>query len=334
MRLLILGGTRFVGRHIVEAARDRGYEITLFNRGETNPGLFEDVEQVHGDRDGGLEGLESGSWDVAVDVSGYAPRVVRQSAELLADKVGHYTFISSISVFEDFKASGMDEGAPLAQLDDPSVEEVTNETYGALKAHCEQVVREHYPHSSTIVRPGLVAGPHDPTDRFTYWVVRADRGGRILAPGDPNRGIQFIDARDLARFTLDVTEAHTNDTFNVTGPVDPLPMEVFLDECRAAVRKKPRLVWVDDDFLTEHLDPGELPLWVPATWEALRGFMSIDCGRALWAGLSFRPVSETIKDTLKWWHEREDDGELQAGIDAERERELLDAYKAAAQPSS
>lgn len=329
MRLLVLGGTRFVGRHIVENALDRGHEVTLFNRGTTNPKLFDAVEQVHGDRDGGLGGLEGGGWDAVVDVSGFVPRVVAQSAELLADKVGHYTFISSISVFEDFSTPSMDEGAPLARLDDTSVEEVTNETYGALKALCEQVVRYAYPHNSTIVRPGLVAGPHDPTDRFTYWVVRADRGGRILAPGDPSRGIQFIDARDLAQFTLDVTEAHTNDTFNVTGPVEPLPMETFLDECKAAVRKKPKLVWVDDDWLTEHLEVGELPLWVPATWEAFRGFMSIDCGRALWAGLSFRPVSETVKATLKWWRERDDSAELQAGIDAEREKELLEAYKAA-----
>ncbi|MFZ0544031.1 MAG: NAD-dependent epimerase/dehydratase family protein, partial [Candidatus Promineifilaceae bacterium] len=218
MKLLILGGTVFLGRHIVDVALQRGHEVTLFNRGQHNADLYPDVEKLRGNRDGDLAALKGRTWDAVVDTCGYFPRIVRDSAELLADAVEHYTFISSISVYADNVRPGIDENYPVAQLEDESVEEVTGGTYGGLKALCEQAAESAMPGRVLNVRSGLIVGPNDPTDRFTYWVCRVAQGGEVLAPVEPEVAVQVIDVRDQAQWILDMAEARQAGVYNVTGP--------------------------------------------------------------------------------------------------------------------
>src|ERR1051325_6256679 len=231
MKILILGGTVFLGRHLVEAALARGHEVTLFNRGN-NPHLFPEVEKLRGDRDGGLDVLRGRRWDVVIDTSGFVPRIVRASAELLADTVELYVFISSLSVIADTRVPGADESAPVGTLDDPTIEDATGKAYGPLKALCEQAVEQVMPGRALNIRPGLIVGPHDPTGRFTYWPVRVARGGEVLAPGRPARQIQLVDVRDLAGWIIRLAEAGTSGLFNATGPDKVLTMEELLEECR------------------------------------------------------------------------------------------------------
>jgi 2'-hydroxyisoflavone reductase len=316
VRLLVLGGTKFLGRHLVEQALARGHAVTTFTRGQTNPGLFPEAEELHGDRDGDLGALESGTWDACVDTSGYFPRVVRQSAELFRDRVGHYTFVSSISVYANFSGP-VDEDSPVGELDDESVEDF--EYYGPLKAACERVVQEIYAERALIVRPGLIVGPHDPTDRFTYWARRLREGGPILAPGPPQRKVQFIDVRDLVPWMLDLVEERHSGVFNATNE----------GVARAELLRGGDVVWVPDDFLLRH-EVGqwmELPLWVADA--ELVGLHQADVSRAVAAGLRFRPVGETVRDTADWdatrasRHDRTTTGVGGAGMKPERERELL-----------
>ncbi len=316
MRLLVLGGTEFLGRHLVEAALAAGHEVTTFTRGRTNPDLFPQVEALRGDRDGDLGALEAGRWDAVVDTSGYVPRVVRASAELLHERVGLYCFVSSISVYAGF-SSGPDESSPVAPLEDESSEDVAKD-YGALKAACEQVVQEVYGDRALIVRPGLIVGPHDPTDRFTYWARRLARGGTILAPGPPERRVQFVDARDLAVWMLRMVEERRGGVFNATN--EGVPFGELLQGADVE--------WVPDEFLVEHGvgEWMELPLWIASP--EFRGLHEADVSRAVAAGLTFRPVAETVRDTQEWDAAR-GDYEAQAGLAPERERELLDAARAA-----
>ncbi|HZD10403.1 MAG TPA: NAD-dependent epimerase/dehydratase family protein [Candidatus Binatia bacterium] len=329
MNLLVIGGTRFVGRHIVEHALGRDHSLTLFNRGRSNPGLFEGVEEVHGDRDGDLHLLSGRRWDAVIDTSGYVPRVVQASAELLAQATDRYVFISTISVYADPLAPHSDEDAPLATIEDPTVEEITGETYGALKVLCERAVTDTFGAAALIVRPGLVVGPHDPTDRFTYWPVRVASGGTALAPGEPRRPVQFIDARDLAAWTLDMIEANESGTFNATGPDYRLAMQRVLFECRKVAGSDADFTWVDDNFLLAHdVAPfTELPLWVPG--EDGEGFGTVKIDRALAHGLHFRPLTATIADTLQWAASRNANHEWRAGLSAEREAALLSAWDGA-----
>jgi 2'-hydroxyisoflavone reductase len=315
VRLLILGGTKFVGRHIAEQALDRGHDLTLFTRGMTAPELFPDATHLIGDRDGGLEALKSGSWDAVADISGYVPRVVRQSAELLRGRVGRYLFVSSISVYADASVT-LSEDSPLAQLEDPAVEEV-QEHYGELKAACEAVVEEVFGKRATIVRPGLIVGPWDPTNRFTYWPVRLARGGEILAPGPPERQTQWIDVRDLAAWMVGLLERDIGGVYNATN--DGIPWGELLTGAD--------VTWVTDDFLAEQGVEQwmELPLWIPAK----PGITDTDVSRAVGAGLTFRPVQETLRDTAAWEVEHGDEttstltGVSGAGLSPEREQELL-----------
>lgn len=332
MEILILGGTRFVGRHIVEVAQGRGHHVTLFNRGLTNPGLFPGAEELHGDRDGQLQALEGRSWDAVVDTCGYVPRVVRASAERLVDATAHYTFISTISVYADPLPPEADEQAPLAIVSDPAVEEVTAETYGGLKALCEQVVRHTYQERALIVRPGLIVGPQDPTDRFTYWPVRVARGGQVLAPGESRRPVQFIDARDLAAWIVQMVEAGSAGVYNATGPRDLLTMGAFLDSCRDAVASDASLTWVGDDFLLEKdVEPfTTMPLWILGD-EGL-AYGTVDRSAAVREGLSFRPLQQTIWDTLTWANTRPDEYEWRAGLSPQREKELLLEWHKAPEP--
>jgi 2'-hydroxyisoflavone reductase len=328
MELLVLGGTLFLGRHLVAAALARGHQVTLFNRGETNADLFPEAEKLRGDRDGDLSALEGRTWDAAVDVPGRVPRIVRASAEALADSVEHFTFVSSISVYADFKQPGIDEDYPTRPLEEGASED-DMETYGPRKAECERIVQEVFPGRSLVVRPGLIIGPHDPTDRFTYWPRRIAAGGDVLAPGDPGRQVQVIDARDLVEWLLDMIELRVTGVFNATGPEYPLTMGRLLRECRAASRSDAGITWVEDRFL---VDAGvgewmELPLWLADPEWA--GMLETDVSRALDAGLSFRPLRETIRDTLEWDSERDPEARAgDVGLAPKRERELLESWRA------
>lgn len=333
MKLLILGGTVFLGRHLVEAATARGHSVTLFNRGQHNPDLYPEAEKLRGDRDGDLSALQGRRWDAVIDTCGYVPRAVRATAELLAGAVDHYTFISSISVYTDFHSPGMDETAPVGTLADETVEEVTGETYGPLKALCEQAAERALPGRVLNIRPGLIVGPHDPTDRFTYWPVRVARGGEVLAPGHLRTSVQVIDGRDLAEWTVRMVEARQVGAFNATGPDYELTMERLLEQCKAAAGSDARFVWVDEQFLLDNeVKPWtELPLWVAGDGH-MAHLLRIDCRKAFSAGLTFRPLAETIRDTLAWNATRpadeDTDEEPRAGMKPEREAELLRAWRA------
>jgi 2'-hydroxyisoflavone reductase len=323
MRLLVLGGTQFVGRLVVEAALERGHELTLFNRGHTRPELFPGVERLIGDRDGDLAALTAETWDAVVDTSGYVPRVVRQSAELLAPRVGRYLFVSSISAYADTSQPGLDEDSPVAQLEEET-EEHKGPAYGALKALCEQVVEEVYGERATVVRPGLIVGPWDPTGRFTYWPVRFAAGGDVLAPEPRDAAAQVIDGRDLAEFLVLLLEQDVAGTFNATGPEEPLVFEHVLEECRRVAGSDSRLVWAAAEWLLEQgVQPWqELPLWLAGDPE-YAGHSRIDVSRAIQAGLTFRPLERTIADTLEWHRGGDAPLDPPAGLDRGREQELL-----------
>ena len=328
MRLLVIGGTRFLGRHFVEAALGRRHEVTLFNRGRTAPGLFPGVETVIGDRDGGLGALAGRTWDAVLDPSGYVPRVVGASVSALAGRVGLYAFVSSISVYATPIAPGADESAPVASLADPATEEITGETYGGLKAACEREVARAFGERALLVRPGLIVGPHDPTDRFTYWPRRLSLGGDVLAPGVPGQPVQVIDARDLAAWMLDLLERGTGGTFHATGPAEPLTLGGLLERAALALGTPSRLVWVDEAFLLERgVQPWtEVPLWVPAG-EA--GIDEVSIERALAAGLALRPLAETVRDTLAWDLARPDSArDGSKALKPEREVGLLAEWRA------
>lgn len=328
MNLLFIGGTRFVGRAMVGAALSRGHQVTLFHRGLTNADLFPESEHLLGDRDGDLRLLENRRWDAVIDVSGYVPRIVRKSAEKLRDHTDRYVFISSISVYAEPYYAGMDETAPLTELDDPTVEEVNAQTYAGLKTLCERVVNEYYGERALIIRPGFVVGPYDPTDRFTYWVARVARGGEILAPGDAGNPIQFIDAADLGEWTIRMVEAGASGPYTVTGPETPLTWGKVLLGIQRVSESEAAFHWLPDSFLHAHnVTSAELPLWIP---ESHLDIARASIARALNAGLTFRPLDDTIRDTLEWYiAEREVVG-LKVGMKPEREAELIAAWQAMA----
>ena len=322
MKILIFGGTRFLGRHIAELCLDRGHEVTLFNRGQTDPGLFSDrAELVRGDRDGGLDRLAGRSFEACIDPSGYVPRLVRDSCELLKDTVGHYTFISSISVYSSFEA-GQDERAPLAELDDDTTEVVDDATYGGLKALCERAAEAAMPGRVLNVRSGLIVGPYDPTDRFSYWPLRVARGGDYLAPVGPDFPIQVIDARDQAAWILDCVAREVTGTFNVTGRETTLG--AVLLAAGEVTRSAPKPVWLPEQFL---LDNGvtpwtDLPMWLH---ESAKGMLQVSVAAAEAEGLTTRPLQDSIRDILAWHHG--DLERLAAGLEPEREHMLIEKYR-------
>ncbi len=329
LSVLILGGTGFLGPAIVHAARARGHKITLFNRGRTNPGLFPDLETVRGDRDGGLAPLAGRAFDAVIDTSGYVPRVVDASAALLRDAVRRYLFVSTISVYPGFGTSTapIDEDTPVGRLVDPTVERVTGETYGPLKALCEDAVRARLPDRHVVVRPGLIVGPGDPTDRFTWWPVRVARGGTIAAPGDGSSPVQFVDVRDLGAWLVRLAEDGATGTYNALGFEGDLAFVEFLHGLKCALNTRARFVWVPEDVLAaQGVAPfAALPLWLPR-----EGLPRVSNQRARAAGLAFRPVTETAADTLAWWRKARPDGALsrRVGLAPEREAALLDAVAA------
>jgi len=330
MKLLVIGGTEFVGRAVVESAAARGHEITVFHRGTTEPADMPTVEHVHGHRDGGLGALAGRAWDVTLDTCAYVPRQVREVVQTLADAVGHYGFVSTLSVYPDDMTSGSTERSPVHEPpypDTDETEDVDDQTYGPLKVACEEEALRGFPGRCLIVRPGYIVGPHDPTDRFTYWVRRATQGGEMLAAAPPDEALQVVDARDLGAFTLDHLEARTADVFGVVGPGTPLTWEAFLLAAGEAAETRPDPIWVGGDFLRRELGEdtsGALPLWDPG----YPGVHRFDASKAVAAGLRHRPIAETIADTLAWDRGRGSDGPMGAGLTPERERELLAAWHA------
>ena len=329
-RILILGGTGFLGPATVETAQARGHQLTLFNRGKTRPGLFPDLEKLHGDRDPakgeGLKALEGRQWDAVIDNSGYFPRHVAASAKLLAPNVRHYVFVSTLSVYANNSIEGQDETGKAATIPDPTVEKITEQTYGALKALCEKAAEGAMPGRVAVVRPGYIVGPDDPSGRFTYWPVRIDRGGEVLAPGDPRDPVQFIDVRDLGAWLIMLVEHGTTGVFNALGPKDRLAWGDLLKACQKATPNQSELRWVPGAWIAKQ---GEdvFPIWAPYQGDT-RGFHMWKNERAVRAGLKFRPYSDTVKDTLAWYKTQHEGQRTKlAGPTPQKEAELLAAWK-------
>jgi 2'-hydroxyisoflavone reductase len=309
LRILILGGTGFLGPALVAAAEPRGHKLTLFNRGKTRPGLFPNLEKRQGDRDPkkgeGLKSLETGEWDVVFDDSGYYPRHVKASAELLSKRVGQYVYISSISAYKEPNPVNGTEDAPLATLADPTVEEMGKEfqNYGGLKALCEQAAQAAFPGRATIIRPGYIVGPDDPTGRFTYWPVRFDKGGEVAVPGTPEDPLQIIDVRDLAEWLIHLAETRTFGAFNACGPEKPLRWGRVIDACVKGAGKPATPVWVPTEVAAK-VEGWEFPIWAPPIGDT-KGFHTWSNARAMKAGLRFRAAEQTVKDTLAWFKTQE-----------------------------
>ncbi len=327
MSILILGGTGFIGPHMVKSAQARGHEVTLFNRGKTNTHLFPDVEKLKGDRENDLESLKGRKWDVVIDNSAIRPWWVRDAAQLLKNSVDRYLFTSTRSTYADFSKIGMDENSPQYDPDPTAVDERRRLSYGEDKVLCEREARKVFGDHTLIVRPGLIVGPGDNTDRFTYWPVRIDRGGEVLAPGDPQNGVMFIDVRDLAEWYIRLIENGNTGSYNALGPQAPLSFSEFLYGCRAVTNAHVSFTWVDTDFLLERkLRPyREFPCWMPAEGDRL-GFQRFDLSKPLAAGLTYRSLAVTAFDTLEWYKSLQSERtttELKAGITASREIEVL-----------
>jgi 2'-hydroxyisoflavone reductase len=331
LRILILGGTGFTGPYQVRYALSRGHKVTTFNRGKTHPGeLPKEVEQLIGDRNGQLDALKGRKWDVAIDNPTTLPVWVRDAAEILKGNVERYVFISTISVYAD-TSKGADEMAPLAKYEgaDPYKETLQAmkasgyKTYGPLKALSEKEAEKWFPGKTLVIRPGLIVGPRDETDRFTYWPVRIERGGEVLAPGTPNDPVQFIDARDLAEWTIRMVENRETGIYNATGPAKPLSIGEMLSQIKGALNSDAKFTWVPADFLAQNKVEAwsDMPVW---TGEE-SGMARTNITRALAKGLTFRPLAETARDTLAWFKSQPQDrqSKLRAGLTPAREAELL-----------
>ena len=342
MKLLILGGTRFLGPHLVSVALERNHEITLFNRGKHPRRNLPNTETIYGDRQTDLYKLQGRRWDAVIDMCGYLPDSVRASAEAFSNSIDTYVFISSISAYADVSVVGIDESAPLASLTNEQLEQakaidasgdvsavIYGKMYGGLKVLCEQAAHEAIPHRVLIIRPGLIVGPYDHTDRFTYWVARVASGGEVLAPGRPGRPVQFIDVRDLAEWIVKMVERNETGIYNATGLPNSTTMEEVLEESRLVTGTDATFTWVSENFLNQEKVAawGEMPLWLPEEDAPnLKGAMFISCNKAVRAALTFRPLRDTIKDTVAWWKRDCRNDEMKAGITRERERALLQKW--------
>jgi 2'-hydroxyisoflavone reductase len=338
LRILILGGTGFTGPYQVRYALSRGHKVTLFNRGKQPHEWPGAVEELIGDRNtGDLKALEGREWDVCIDNPTTLPFWVRDAGRVLHDKVRHYIFISTISVYAD-NLKPADESAPLANYlgKDAMTETMESlrakvgELYGPLKALSEKEAEKQFPGKTAIIRPGLIVGPGDETDRFSYWPVRLNRGGEVLAPGDGSDPVQIIDARDLGEWTIRVAESRVMGTFNATGPEHPLLMREMLSGIASAIHADPKLVWASTDFLESQKVEAwsDMPVWVPARGDSA-GFAKRSIAKVLAAGLTFRPLGTTASDTLAWFKEQpaERQAKLRAGITPAREAEVLSKWK-------
>jgi 2'-hydroxyisoflavone reductase len=326
MRILLIGGTRFIGRHVVGAALDAGHDVTVFHRGRTGAELFPDVTHLTGDRDDDLGALASGEWDATVDTCAYYPRHVQTLADALGDRGGRYQLVSSVSAYATPEHAGFTEDAALAELDDPTVEEVTNETYGGLKVLCERAAVDRFGPTTTIVRPTYVVGPHDYTWRFPWWVARLAAGGEVLAPGPADAPSQLIDVRDMAAWMVGLLEQEARGAFHAAGPSATFTWGEQLEAvARAVAPTGTRLTWVDVAWLLEQgLDEAALPLWSGGDPDVL--IMTADPAAARATGLAIRPLAETVHDTLAWT--RTVAQPASPGLATEREQALLDAWRA------
>jgi len=340
LRILFIGGTGFIGPHMVRLAMARGHTPTLFNRGRTNPHLFPNVEKLRGDRDGGLGVLEGGEWDAVIDTSGYVPRVVRDSAELLEDVVDRYLFVSTGDAYADFEMVGLDEDYTLDVMEDPTIED-PGRFYGPMKVLCEEAVQETYGDRGTILRPGWIIGAGDGSPISSYWPMRIHHGGEVMAPGDPTDPIQIIDAADLAAFVMKILEEDISGIYNTMGPGSPMTTAEFLYGIKAVTRSPVSFTWVPGDFLQE-MEVGamtDMPIWfppsdtypTPAPFEpGAKGFHQMSAQRAIDAGLAFRPLAETARDIIDEYLSRDTDWATtprRFGLPLEREAEVLAAWK-------
>ena len=325
MRILVLGGTQFVGRHLVEALSRAGHELTLFHRGRTARGLFPGVREVFGNRDGELDRLGEESYDWVVDTCGYVPRVVDQSVQAFAQRCDRYLFISTVSVYEDFSKPGLNEESAVRTIEDPETEEIDARTYGALKVLCEERVLEVFGERAFLPRPGIVAGPYDPTDRFPYWVQRAAQAEPFLIPDTPDQPLQLIDARDLAAFCVAQMEAGTGGIFNTAGSRGEHTLGSLWSACREGTPGLGEpVVQPTEQLLKAGVRAGhDLPLWVPD--ESMVGLFQADSSKAEAAGLTHRALVEVARDTWDWLQTWPKDREWSVGLSRERERELLEA---------
>src|SRR5437016_531795 len=338
LRILILGGTGFTGPFQVKYALSRGHKVTVFNRGKTHPGeLPKEVEQLIGDRNGQLDALKNRKWDVAIDNPTSVPVWVRDVGQILKGNVDRYVFISTISVYGDTSKANLDETAPLAKYTGSDGMKESRDSliaskyqlYGPLKALSEQEAEKWFPKQALIIRPGLIVGPRDESDRFTYWPVRIDRGGEVLAPGDPSDPVQIIDGRDLAEWVIRMVEQRETGIYNATGPAKELGIGQMLDTIKSANKSNATFTWVNADFLeAQKVAPwSDMPVWIPPRGEEAGG-ARISIQRALGKGLTFRPLADTARDTLAWFKSQpaERQAKLKAGLTPEREAEVLAAW--------
>ncbi|MDQ3179446.1 MAG: NAD-dependent epimerase/dehydratase family protein [Acidobacteriota bacterium] len=341
MKILIIGGTKFLGRHLINAALKNNHKVTLFNRGKKySDEKIENVEQIHGDRNSDLDRLSGRNWDAVIDTCGYLPQTVKVSAEALKDAVNQYVFVSSISVYPNYYRMDFDETAKVSEMSDEqkikadkidSKGDITaivlEDMYGALKILCEREVEKVFPDKNLIVRSGLIVGAFDPTDRFTYWAMRVARGGEVLAPGTPNRFVQMIDGRDLAEWIIKMVEENATGIYHATSKPFELTFAKMLEEIKAVSKSDAEFVWVSEEFLNRESveEWSEMPLYLAESSEEAKGFLSANVDKALAKGLKFRPLSDTIRETINWRKTKTD--ELKAGISAERETELLRRWR-------
>lgn len=338
MKVLIIGGTRFLGKALVAEAMKRGHEITLFNRG-TNKEIFPEVEHLIGDRDSDLSLLKNRKWDVAIDTCGFAPHQIKKAAAVLGDNIEYYTYISSISVYKDWIPHNITEDYLLQSMPKDKLKAVEEgsishyEYYGALKVLCEAEAEKHWPGRVLHIRAGLLVGPFDYTDRLPYWVQRIEQGGKVMVPGHPDRPVQLIDIKDLATWVFNMAEIRKAGTFNLTGPDYELTMAELLNTCKAVTNSDAEFVWADEQFVLEHkIQPWtEMPLWIPEHFpleeekEPWKGSFRISIEKAVAAGLSFRPLEDTIHDVYRWEMDRQDTVR-KAGISRDKEQELLKTW--------
>ncbi|NVK22805.1 MAG: NAD-dependent epimerase/dehydratase family protein [Kangiellaceae bacterium] len=335
LNILFMGGTGFLGPHTVKAAIDAGHKVTLFNRGKTKPTLYPELlgslPLIKGDRKtDDIKQLKDSKWDLVIDTSSYYPRVVDMLLDQVADNIGQYILISTISVYADWSQKNMDESAAVGTLDDPTTEQVTGETYGPLKALCEQAAQKRLGERATIIRPGLIVGPGDKTDRFTYWPVRIAKGGDVLCPSEGKDFIQIIDVRDLAEWTIHCANKKISGVFNAQTNANDITIGELLTNCKMTLNPKANLVWVPTEFLeSQSVAPwGEMPTWFPPKGD-FAGAGTMSSKKAYANGLQQRPLKTIIKDTFDWFSSlpEERKGQLRAGIAAEKEAKVLAAWK-------
>ena len=332
LSILILGGTAFTGPHQIKYAIDRGHKVSIFTRGKTKPTLnkdyFKKVEHLIGDRDNDLNAIKGKKWDAVIDNSATYPRWVKQSTDILKDNASTYLFTSSLSVHADFSVKGITENHPIATIDDPTIEDMS--AYGPLKALSEKVALKAFKDRAIIVRPHLIVGPGDRTDRWTYWPVRINRGGEVLAPGNPSQPAQYIDARDLSEFDIHLIENNLYGTYTAVGPLGNLTMSEMLYGIKAVVSNKVSFEWVDQNFILDNkIKPWtEMTAWMPSGGE-FDGFCSFENSNAVKAGIKYRPLAVTARDTLQWWQTlpAERTREPKAGLSITKEKKVLKKWK-------